>query len=214
MGGTSSKKRQRDPGCVEDGLGAKKTGRPHSNQRASEENVEFELESSEEVPRSFRRKRRYEFHRLVDYPMVDYSNVTPKVDCWRRKVCSSMMAEKISADVEKEQTENKKGKCCGCFPCSRRRKPKNTTLPVPGDTDGHVDDINCESSDTGTRFTRRHRRTSFHHLVEYPMEDYSKIPPKVDCWRKKSEFGGNDTENKHISSPTIMSSSEEKELRK
>jgi hypothetical protein len=48
-----------------------------------------------------------------------------------------------------------------------------------------------ESSDTVTRGVRRYRRAVAHHLMDYPTPDYSKIPPKVNCWRTKPIFAGN-----------------------
>jgi hypothetical protein len=36
----------------------------------------------------------------------------------------------------------------------------------------------------------RIKHAEFNRVVNIPIPDYSKIPPKVDCWRSKAKIDG------------------------
>jgi hypothetical protein len=77
-------------------------------------------------------KRNLLLRRRVEKPIHD-PDITSNVS----EVSTSRMAKKNYGDEKKAQPHKKKGQGCGCFPCCRRRKPKETiTVPVPDDTDG------------------------------------------------------------------------------
>jgi hypothetical protein len=62
-------------------------------------------------------------------------------------------------------------------------------------------DMEPESSDKITQGTRRYQRTEDHCIARDILPDYTTIPPKVDCWRSKRKFGG---ENKKVLVPDDM----------
>jgi hypothetical protein len=49
-----------------------------------------------------------------------------------------------------------------------------------------------ESSKAVTQGFRRNQWAGGHCIVHFPVPDYSKIPPKVDTWRKKPKIDGSD----------------------
>jgi hypothetical protein len=51
-----------------------------------------------------------------------------------------------------------------------------------------------ESSKAVTRGFRRHQRAGSRPILNYPIPDYSAIPPKVDCWRRDWKSGGEESE--------------------
>jgi hypothetical protein len=53
--------------------------------------------------------------------------------------------------------------------------------------EGRVRCGKLESSEAASRGINENQRTKFHHLLNFPMPDYGKIPPKVDCWREKTQ---------------------------
>jgi hypothetical protein len=52
-------------------------------------------------------------------------------------------------------------------------------------------DSMLEPSNSVTWSSRRQLRSRYHQCVNIPPPDYSKVPPKVDCWRRKPRIGGN-----------------------
>jgi hypothetical protein len=69
---------------------------------------------------------------------------------------------------------------------SRRKLQVNEeNLPVPDDNSSIQEpDFKLESSEEVTRSCMRKQHTKFHRSSHFEIPDYSKIPAKVDCWRK------------------------------
>jgi hypothetical protein len=238
----SSKKRQRDRKCVEAGLGAKKARKPPRNlhdvnnvpgrdyitpprnqqdgsptvfsprqgegTQAFSEAPDFKLESPHTGTQGFRRKHCVGGHRTLHFPNPDYSKHLPKVNTWKRKPKSGG-EDKDPVPDDTLPSRNEKGShgkgtevCDGQVKCAQ------------------APDIKPESPDTTPGGIRRQHRAGVHRILDFPIPDYTKIPHKVDCWRRKPKSGGEGkdkvpdtlpTRNQKGRSPTPMSQSHGKE---
>lgn len=120
-------------------------------------------------PKDKLRKPIHDTDKITNVSEAKASRMGPKISAYKRKPCPEPQ--------DSVETE------CGCFPCFKRRKAKQTARV----TEQRSGQVRVSSQERDGRAGKE--RPGFHRLKNFPMPDYNKLKPKVDCWRMEPKYG-------------------------
>ncbi|XP_033606391.1 uncharacterized protein LOC117282118 [Cryptotermes secundus] len=176
-------------------------------------------ESPKVVRQCFNRYQSVGSRHILNIPPPDRSKLQPKVDCWRRKpkICGEDNEVPVPDEISPTITQQ------NFLTALTRHHEKGFQLRDHHVRCAQASGVNPQSSTTVNRGPRSSQRSEIRPILCFPIPDYSKIPSRVDCWRRKPKNCGEDNEvpvpddgvttrNEQDRSPTLMSHSNEEEI--